>query len=157
MSHEDYDAVSTVKSLAYMLGWENVPPREVLERSLNALKHRLAAAEKEAETWSNRAAFAEPALQACQVDKNKFEMERNAARDERDEIRVELKGWMKTYPPSLCSAHRQVNLGCRMCNPAVLRLETMVTAMRVRIADCGCSGQCKDCFRDLEMLRLEGL
>ena len=30
------ESSSTVRSLATMLGWVNVPPREVLERSLNA-------------------------------------------------------------------------------------------------------------------------
>lgn len=30
----------TIKSLAYMLGWENVPPRETLERSLRAVYAR---------------------------------------------------------------------------------------------------------------------
>lgn len=30
----------TVASLAKMLGWDNIPPRETLERSLSALKER---------------------------------------------------------------------------------------------------------------------
>jgi hypothetical protein len=37
------EAERTVKSLATMLGWENVPPRETLEREINELKHRAAA------------------------------------------------------------------------------------------------------------------
>ena len=147
MSHEDYDAVSTVKSLAYMLGWENVPPREVLERSLNALRHRLAAVEKEAETWSNRAAIAEPNVHRLQTDAHKLEMERNQARDERDEIRAELKDWMKSYPPSICSAHKQVNLECGQCNPAIRQVGLLTSALRVRIAacDCGANSLCRAC------------
>jgi hypothetical protein len=38
---EGSDDKLTVKSLACMLGWGNVPPREVLERSVSALKLRL--------------------------------------------------------------------------------------------------------------------
>ena len=37
---QDYDAASTVRSLAGMLGWSNVPPREVLERSLREERRR---------------------------------------------------------------------------------------------------------------------
>jgi hypothetical protein len=34
------EAERTVKSIATMLGWENVPPREILEREINVLKAR---------------------------------------------------------------------------------------------------------------------
>lgn len=37
----------TIKSLAVMLGWANVPPREVLERTLGAMKFRLRTLEAE--------------------------------------------------------------------------------------------------------------
>jgi chromosome segregation ATPase len=36
----DYDPESTVRSLAVMLGWSNVPPRETLERSLRELRRQ---------------------------------------------------------------------------------------------------------------------
>jgi hypothetical protein len=45
----------TVKSLAVMLGWENVPPRETLERSVSALKARLAEVERERAQWQHAA------------------------------------------------------------------------------------------------------
>lgn len=46
----DYDPVSTVKSLAYMLGWGNVPSREVLERSLSELRRKLTLEKEQANT-----------------------------------------------------------------------------------------------------------
>ncbi len=55
----DYDAKRTVKSLATMLGWMNVPPRETLEMSVSLLKKNeqrlrklLKLADKALEEWS---------------------------------------------------------------------------------------------------------
>lgn len=59
---------------------------------------------------------------------HKQEMQLHAARDERDEIRAELKAWLKTHPPSLCSAHQVLDLSCRLCNPALRRLEEVQAA-----------------------------
>lgn len=42
------EAERTVASIAAMLGWGNVPPRETLERDINALKAR---AQKDAPAW----------------------------------------------------------------------------------------------------------
>jgi chromosome segregation ATPase len=39
-------AEQTIKSLATMLGWENVPPQDTLERDINALKARARTAEQ---------------------------------------------------------------------------------------------------------------
>lgn len=43
------EAQATVRSLATMLGWQNVPPRESLERNLSANRQRLENAEAENE------------------------------------------------------------------------------------------------------------
>lgn len=48
-------AEQIVKSLATMLGWENVPPQDTLERDINALKTRAATAGKERDEWESRA------------------------------------------------------------------------------------------------------
>lgn len=144
MSYEDYDPVSTLKSLAFMLGWSNVPPREVLERSLNELRNNL---KRETQQESARAL-------AAIVESQKFQMERNQAREERDEIRAELKDWMKTYPPSICSAHRQVNLDCRLCNPAIRQRDALVGLVQTRrIHCCGSKeNRCEDCLREQKAL-----
>lgn len=42
-------AEGTIRSLAVMLGWGNVPPQDSLERSIKALRDRLASAEARAE------------------------------------------------------------------------------------------------------------
>jgi len=34
----DYDAASTLKSICVMLGWMNIPPREVMEQEIRLLK-----------------------------------------------------------------------------------------------------------------------
>ena len=139
----DYDPESTLKSLAFMLGWSNVPPREVLERSLNELRNKLT---RKKQQESERAL-------AAIVESQKFQMERNQAREERDEIRAELKGWMTTYPPSLCSAHRQVNLNCRMCNPAIRQRDALVRLVQTRLIHCCNSGEpCEDCLREQKAL-----
>ena len=140
----DYDPESTLKSLAFMLGWSNVPPREVLERSLNELRNKLT---REKQQESERAL-------AAIVESQKFQMERNQAREERDEIRGELKGWMKTYPPSICSAHRQVNLECALCNPVLRQRDALVGVVQARrIHCCGTRDNlCKDCLREQKAL-----
>lgn len=44
---QDFDAKRTVKSLAGMLGWANIPPRQTLERSLSAERTKFKAEVKE--------------------------------------------------------------------------------------------------------------
>lgn len=50
----DYDPVSTVRSLSVMLGWVNVPPREVLERSVSAIRQRAEKAEEALLAWTGK-------------------------------------------------------------------------------------------------------
>lgn len=50
------EAQATVESIATMLGWINVPPRESLERNLSALRQRLENAEAEVERLRQRVA-----------------------------------------------------------------------------------------------------
>lgn len=54
---------------------------------------------------------------------HKLQMELEAARTERDEARAELKGWLETHPPSICSAHQVLDLACPLCNHAVYKNE----------------------------------
>lgn len=41
---EDEDPAATVRSIAAMLGWENVPPRRILEMEIAAMKARIKSA-----------------------------------------------------------------------------------------------------------------
>lgn len=63
--HRLRENAETLKSLSVMLGWSNVPPREVLERSLNA-ERTLNQSEKE--KLRARVDLLEDALQECKWD-----------------------------------------------------------------------------------------
>jgi chromosome segregation ATPase len=80
---QDVENERTVRSLAAMLGWENTPPRETLERSLSALRSR----------WQE----AEAARQGAQADlenalarERKLQAELSSLRSQVETVREEI-------------------------------------------------------------------
>lgn len=68
---------------------------------------------------TQRAVIAEHELTVDNERFNTLEMQLEAARVERDVARADLKGWLTTHPPSICSAHQVLDLACYRCNPAL--------------------------------------
>jgi hypothetical protein len=71
---------------------------------------------------------------------HKQEMQLSAAREERDEVRAELKSWLNDHPPSSCSAHQILDLKCPICNFAVRERDQALAAcaeMRSVLEACG--------------------
>ncbi len=92
-----------VKSVAAMLGWENVPPQETLERDLSAMKARMALSEgeigklrewrsSERQTWAEETAALEKRVDEAEARGVPDERGCQAAREEAKELRADVAG-----------------------------------------------------------------